>query len=255
MTPDDVGRAESAVGDSREVRKTSLADQVAEKVVELIVERQLKPGDAVPSEGDLAAMFGVNRLVVREAIRTLAARERLRSGQGRPAMVTVPSSRIVSQAFQAQLHHHALAWDELIDVRCVIEEAIARRAARRHDDPEAAEHIETAASALARMRDNVDDRDAFNANDMEFHLALARAAGNGLLLLILESLSDQLLAARKASYAGRTLRGKRQEETLTEHAAVLDAVRSGRVERAAALMDEHIAATAADLRAETESRD
>jgi GntR family transcriptional repressor for pyruvate dehydrogenase complex len=75
------------------VARTTLADQVAEGLIAQIGRMGLNVGDEIPPESEIAQEFGVNRLVVREAIRTLAAREILVSSQGRPARVSTPSAR------------------------------------------------------------------------------------------------------------------------------------------------------------------
>ena len=56
------------------VTRRTLSDQVADGIVEMLVARGLRPDESIGSEQELAAQFGVSKLVVREAIRTLAAR-------------------------------------------------------------------------------------------------------------------------------------------------------------------------------------
>ncbi|WP_344386457.1 FadR/GntR family transcriptional regulator, partial [Streptomyces aureus] len=110
------------------VRRTTLFDQVAGEIVDLIEESGLEPGDDVPSEGELAARFGVNRLAVREAIRVLSAREILVSSQGRPARVNVPSARVFGQILQFRLRQQSLEVADVLDARGAIEGALASRA-------------------------------------------------------------------------------------------------------------------------------
>ncbi|MFE2990295.1 FadR/GntR family transcriptional regulator [Streptomyces sp. NPDC059262] len=227
------------------VRRTTLFDQVAGEIVDLIEESGLEPGDDVPSEGELAARFGVNRLAVREAIRVLSAREILVSSQGRPARVNVPSARVFGQILQFRLRQQSLEVADVLDARGAIEGALASRAAARVASGEAS--ADAAGALLDEMEDAVEDRDRFVALDLAFHHEIARMAGNGMLELVLESLSDILTAHRLASYEGRSRRGDSQQATITAHRRILAAIASGAPEEAVAAMAAHLDETGEDL--------
>ncbi|MFD3563636.1 FadR/GntR family transcriptional regulator [Streptomyces sp. NPDC058686] len=227
------------------VRRTTLFDQVAGEIVALIEESALEPGDDVPSEGELAARFGVNRLAVREAIRVLSAREILVSSQGRPARVNVPSARVFGQILQFRLRQQSLEFADVLDARGAIEGALASRAAARVASGEASP--DAAGALLDEMEGAVEDRDRFVALDLAFHHEIARMAGNGMLELVLESLSDILTAHRLASYEGRSRRGDSQRATITAHRRILNAIASGTPQVAVAAMAAHLDETGEDL--------
>lgn len=79
------------------VARTTLAEQVATGLIGEIERTGLQVGDEIPPEAKIARQFGVNRLAVREAIRTLSAREILVSSQGRRARVNTPSAGVLAQ--------------------------------------------------------------------------------------------------------------------------------------------------------------
>ncbi|WP_328697972.1 FadR/GntR family transcriptional regulator [Streptomyces sp. NBC_00342] len=227
------------------VRRTTLFDQVASEIITLIEETGLKPGDQVPPEGELAARFGVNRLAVREAIRTLAAREILISSQGRPARVNVPTARVFAQILGFRLRQQSLRFEDVLDARGAVERAMASRAAVRVGAGEAS--TEDATALLEKMEEAVDDRDRFVALDLAFHHEIARTADNGILELALESLGDVLTEHRLASYDGRSRRGESQHDTITAHRSIVDAIAAGDPERAVAAMAAHLTETGEDL--------
>ncbi|WP_406339987.1 FCD domain-containing protein [Streptomyces sp. NBC_01544] len=227
------------------VRRTTLFDQVASEIITLIEERGLKPGDDVPPEGELAARFGVNRLAVREAIRALAAREILVSSQGRPARVNVPTARVFGQILGFRLRQQSLVFDDVLDARGAIEGALVSRAAVRVSAGEAT--TDAAAALLDEMAEATADRERFVALDLAFHHEIARMADNGILELVLESLSDVLAAHRLASYEGRSRRGDSQQATITAHRRILDAIAAGDPQEAVAAMAAHLSETGEDL--------
>lgn len=228
-------------------RRATVAEQVAARIVALIEELRLRPGDVVPAEADLARRFEVNRLAVREAIRILAAREILVSSQGRPARVTVPSAQVFGQMLEFRLRQDSLRFEDLVDARRAIEGALARRAAERVADGHVTVH--TAELRLAEMADAVADPDRFIALDIAFHRELAELGGNGMLQLVLDSLGGVLLESRRSSYTGRSRRGDGHSATIAAHRAVLDAIRRGDPAAAAAAMDAHLLDTERDLHA------
>ncbi|MEU8626057.1 FCD domain-containing protein [Streptomyces sp. NPDC048669] len=227
------------------VRRVTLADQIAEQIIERIMRLGLRPGDEIPSEGELARQFGANRLAVREAIRTLVAREILASSQGRPARVTIPSSAVLRQTLEFRLHQQSLDLGELVESRRVIEGELVRQGARRVAAGEAS--AEPARLLLEEMAGAQHDAERFVALDVAFHHAVAETAGNRLLSLILESLEGVLLASRRASFEGRSRAGLSQGTTLLAHAHILNAVAAGDPEAAGAAMADHLSDTARDL--------
>ncbi|MGW6457638.1 FadR/GntR family transcriptional regulator [Streptomyces sp. NPDC055078] len=234
-------------GSPAPVRRATLADQIAEQIIERIMTLGLRPGDEIPPEGELARQFGVNRLAVREAIRTLVAREILISSQGRPARVTVPSSAVFGQALEFRLRQQSLDLDDLVETRRVIEGELVRQAARRVAAGEAS--AEPARDFLEEMAGAQQDPDRFVALDVAFHRAIAACGGNRMLSLILESLEGVLLTSRRASFDGRSRAGRSQGPTLLAHARILDAVASGDPDAAGAAMADHLSDTARDLHA------
>jgi len=229
------------------LHRTTLAKQVSARLVEEITLLGLQPGDKIQSEAELARRFGVNRLVVREAIRELTAREILTSSQGRPTQVRRPSYYVFGQTLDFLVRQGALSFADVLDARRALESDVARRAATHVGAGNAS--TLAAAAILHQLEAQLDSRDVFIDLDVRFHAELARMAKAPALQLILNSMELVLTTARQASYEGRARRGKGQAPTVEAHRRILEAVCAGLAEQAAERMLQHLDETSQDLEA------
>ncbi|MGV8978316.1 MAG: FadR/GntR family transcriptional regulator [Cellulomonas sp.] len=225
-------------------QRATLADQVAYRLVEHIEANDLEPGSELPPVGELAETFGVSRLVVREAIRTLAAREILVSSQGRQARVSTPSAAVLAQIIEFRLHQRSLSMGDLFAVRRLLECETSRLAAQAVADGNGDPRL--ARTALDVMASGVEPA-TFVSRDVEFHAAIAQVAGNGLLSFMLDSLDGVLRQARALTYDARSATHRSHDETVAEHRAVLNAIVAGDPDAAVRAMSEHLESTAADV--------
>lgn len=227
------------------VARTTLAEQVATGLIREIERRGLQVGDEIPPEAEIAREFGVNRLAVREAIRTLSAREILVSSQGRPARVSTPSASVLAQMLDFRVRQQSLDLADILDTRHVVECELARLAARRVGEGVA--DVSAATALLEEMTEAVEDVDRFVELDVQFHAAIAVAADTRLLQLILASLETVLLRARRSTFAARERRGEGHKATITAHWSILQAIEAGEPEAAALAMKEHLRETRRDV--------
>lgn len=171
-------------GEAASVARTSLSDALIDRVLGLIREAGLRPGDRLPSARALAQRFAVATPTVREALRRLQATGavELRHGSGvyvSAALdrVLLPNPNLAALPGERLLH--------LLDARLLIEPYLAEQAALHCGATELAElshRLELAAGHL-----HGDDTRLHEAN-MGFHAALAVASGNTVLAEVLESL-------------------------------------------------------------------
>jgi GntR family transcriptional repressor for pyruvate dehydrogenase complex len=205
-------------------------------VQQLVEEGALKPGDKLPSERDLGERFGVGRSSVRDAIRILEVKGIVRSRQGGGTVVqSLSPDSLVSLFADIVIRKRALV-DELMDVRRIIEPALAARAAVNASPEQIAELKEI----LARQRDKVRRGEPAVEEDFRFHNAIARAAGNSVVLAVLDTLINLLAETRQ-----RTLQVTgRPEVSLAGHRRVLRAIERRSPEAAEDAMRRHIGAIA-----------
>ena len=196
----------------------ALTDEAIEKIKEMIVSGQLKPGQRLPREADLAARLGLSRSSLREAVRALSLVRILdvRRGDGTYVSSLAADSLLDALTFIVELHQDASVL-ELLEVRRILEPAASARAAMLIDEISLARLEEllgrtTPASSVDELVDN----------DLEFHRRIAAAAGNSVLSSLIESLSGPTQRAR--IWRGLTQEGALLR-TLSEHRAIFDAIR------------------------------
>jgi GntR family transcriptional regulator, transcriptional repressor for pyruvate dehydrogenase complex len=177
----------------RTVKTSRLFEQIVEQVEESILKGQLKPGDQLPAERDLAQRFGVSRTAVREAVKTLREKGLVEAYSGRGTFVTNGNSQAIRQSLDLMIRinkQEGLA--NLAELRLVLEPEIAWLAAGRIEE----QLIGAMRDAVALMDRNLNDPDAYVEADLDFHLALAEAAGNPLILSLLDSIVGLLREQR-----------------------------------------------------------
>ena len=185
----------TAVGQSlyKTVRTSRLYEQIVQQIEELILGGVLKPGDQLPAERDLAQRFGVSRTAVREAVKCLREKGLLEACSGKGTFVTNSTSQAIRQSLDLMTRIGQLeGLTHLVELRQILEPEIAGLAATRMDD----QLLTTMREAVATMDNNLQDPDAYIEADLDFHLAMAEAAGNPLVLSLLDSIVGLLREQR-----------------------------------------------------------
>lgn len=204
----------------------------------MITRGDLKPGDRLPRESDLAARIGLSRNSLREAVRALTLIRILETRQGDGTYVTSlePDLLLESVGFVADLHQDLA---QILEVRRILEAAATTLAAQHISDAELG-----ALAELVAAMDATAGVEALVENDLAFHRTVAAASGNVVLASLLESLSTRTSRARV--WRGLTQAGA-IEQTRTEHRAIYQALAERRADLAASLMTVHIAGVEAWL--------
>jgi GntR family transcriptional repressor for pyruvate dehydrogenase complex len=177
----------------RAVKTSRLYEQIVKQVEASILKGQLKPGDQLPAERDLAQKFGVSRTAVREAVKTLREKGLVEAYSGRGTFVTNGTSQAVRQSLDLMIRVNPQEGQaNLAELRFVLEPEIAGLAATRIEE----QLLATMREAVAIMDRNLHDPDAYVEADLDFHLALAEAVGNPLILSLLDSIVGLLREQR-----------------------------------------------------------
>jgi GntR family transcriptional repressor for pyruvate dehydrogenase complex len=218
----------------------SVTDTAIEKIRGMIVAGELRPGDRLPREADLAQRLGLSRSSLREAVRALSLVRILDVRQGDGTYVTSldPAMLLDALSFVVDLHHEGSLL-HLLEARRVLEGQAALLAAQRIADEQLAELRE-----LLDAMPDCDTVEEFVENDIAFHRAIAIASGNPVIAKLLESLSGPTIRAR--IWRGIT-EGGAIERTIAEHRAILAALEQRRPELAEASMTVHLASVEAWL--------
>jgi GntR family transcriptional repressor for pyruvate dehydrogenase complex len=172
---------------------------------ESILKGQLKAGDQLPAERDLAQNFGVSRTAIREAIRALRDKGLVEAYTGRGTFVTYGTSQAVRQSLDLLVKiGQQDGVTHLAELRQILEPEIAALAATRIE----AQLLSAMRDAVATMDRSLDDPDAYVEADLDFHLALAEAVGNPLVLSLLDSIVGFLREQRRQIFNGGPKRGQ-----------------------------------------------
>jgi GntR family transcriptional repressor for pyruvate dehydrogenase complex len=236
-----------------EERKT-FSRKVVEHVRDLITSGQLKPGDKLPPERELAEMMNVSRPTIREAFKILSAMGFLRIRQGQGVFVADQSERLDNLASFLFLETDTI--HELFEVRKMIETESAARAAQR-GTPEFLEQIYRFTCdcydrvVVHPQFATVEEREKFlSDSDQQFHLMVAEAAGNEVVVRIMTNMIDLLRLSRMRSMKipGRV------EQSLKEHMSIAEALKAKNARLARSRMTDHLAGVEKALLKELEDR-
>ncbi|GAA3281594.1 FadR/GntR family transcriptional regulator [Nesterenkonia halobia] len=207
---------------------------VASRLLAYFTSGEQEPGTRLPAERQLAEMLGTGRSAVREA---LAALEILGIVEVRPGSGTY------LQSHASELLPRTLNWGlmlgaqnvaDLVELRSTLEAQAARHAAERRDD-DAVDRLQRHVDTMTRHQD-LGDRQQFIEADAHFHQELAACTGNAALSALLQSVRALLRIWVDRGVA----RPEDAERAITEHAAIIEAVRVGDPEAAAAAMGSHM---------------
>jgi GntR family transcriptional repressor for pyruvate dehydrogenase complex len=214
-------------------RATTRATQVVAAVREALFETRLKPGDFLGTEKDLAARFDASRIVARDALRTLEALGivEIRMGKGGGARIAKGNPRLFAEALAVQLDLTGVEVSEIMDAQRAIETLAAELAAEQAT----ADDLVKLRRLLADAEDEIGDLDRFTRLSRDFHLAIAEASHNRVLVV-------QLISLEHVSWPRRNVTATRKlaRHILEIHSRLTDLIELRDASAARALMDDHV---------------
>lgn len=215
------------------VRSERLYMKIVEQIQRRILAGELKVGDHLPPERDLAEQFQVSRTAVREAVKTLSEKGLVAVRPGRGTFVTNGTSQAVRSSLGMMMKiGQPDGTQDVVEVREIFEPEIAALAAQRAS----AENIAAMLRAVETMDQALNDAETFIEADLDFHLALAEASNNVIILALLDSFVDLLREQRMRIFFvdGGPQRGQ------MHHKRILDAVIHHKPEAARDEMRKHL---------------
>ena len=229
------------------VQSSRLYEQIVRQIEDSIQQGELTAGSQLPAERDLAKQFGVSRTAVREAIKALQEKGLVDAFPGRGTFVTSGTPN----AMRRSLDQLVNSGDEegrayLVEVRDMLEPEIAALAAVRADE----EDLGVMREAVKTMDGASWDSDAYIEADLDFHLALAEAAENPIVLSLIDSIVGLLREQRLRIFrvAGGPDRGQQH------HRKILEAIQRHDPQAARAAMQAHLAQVREDSRHTRENK-
>jgi GntR family transcriptional regulator, transcriptional repressor for pyruvate dehydrogenase complex len=214
-------------------------EQILLQVEDAIIDGRLQPGDRLAAERDLAQTFGVSRASVREALRVLEMFGVIvaRRGTGSDAGSIVADG--AKSGLQNSLRLHAgllrIPTRDLVEVRAVLEQTAARKAADRRGDG----HTERLREIVGGMRSTSEIHE-FNGLDTEFHVELARASGNALLPVLMEALRGTMRRAMLEGFERLPDWRPERDHLVGEHERMITYIEAGDSVAAGSALQNHV---------------
>lgn len=223
------------------IKNKKIADEIVERLEQMILEGLFPVGSKLPAERKLAEQFGVSRPSLREALKKLSARGLVISKQGGGTFVAETVGKLFKDPILNLYEESAAAQKDLLEFRDTLETACAYYAAKR-----------ATALDLNRLRDAFEvvercylDKKSTKQQEAEadanFHLVIAEASHNVVLLQVMRMLFDLVKHNIVTSIGGlHTYSKKTRDKLMQQHKALYEAIRQGEAEQAKLAVSLHL---------------
>ncbi|PPA69047.1 FadR/GntR family transcriptional regulator [Jeotgalibacillus proteolyticus] len=221
----------------KQVQAKKISEVICEQLEQMIREGEIKPGEKLDSVEKLAREFNVSRSAVREAQSALRAMGLITIKQGEGTFVNkYDFSTMVSPVSPENIITKKEIL-ELFQLRKIIEVGAASLAAEHRTEQQLAEMKKS----LFEMKQTEGDQDLGEKADMKFHLCIAEAAGNSLIIDMMQRISNTL---SKTMYESRRISLFTTKQTFTrlqtQHEAIYEAIKAMNSKEANRTMLEHL---------------
>ena len=209
-----------------------LADRVVEHIRTAIEAGELKPGDRLPPERELAHQLSISRATLRSAMGYLAAMGVLKIRHGVGTFIADGPPEIPRSSFTMMGALHGFQSWQMFEARVILERSLAALAAERGGEADLA----AMAEEVAEMFATCDEPAEYLVHDVLFHRIIARASGNPILAALMETVVAAMYDARRKTveYAVDL------RESAEIHRAIYRAIRSRDAAQATKLMEKHL---------------
>jgi GntR family transcriptional regulator, transcriptional repressor for pyruvate dehydrogenase complex len=199
------------------IQTERLYEQIVQQIEQRFLNGDLKVGDRLPPERELAEQFGVSRTAVREAVKALRQKGLVEILPGRGTFITNDASEGVRHSLGLLMKIAGIDGSpDLVEVREILEPEMAALSAVRATD----EHIAALRESIAKMDTALTNPDEFIEADLDFHLVLAEATQNTLIPTLIDSIVDLLREQRARIF--RVANGPQRGQV--HHRRILDAI-------------------------------
>jgi GntR family transcriptional repressor for pyruvate dehydrogenase complex len=223
----------------------ALPEELADMLLESIVDGQFPVESVLPSEGELALKYGISRLTVREAIRILRSQNIVTIRRGRGTFVNPPQSWTSLDAvvrIEERRSTTGVVSERLLEARRMVEVGAVQLAAINRSK----EDLESLAASIEEMRlaNRLKRVDLFVEADIAFHDVIMHATANMFIPFMFEPFGNLLINARTETSAIPEI----QVNAIAAHEEILQALTAGDPQRSRDTMEAHMNQTQADLR-------
>jgi GntR family transcriptional regulator, transcriptional repressor for pyruvate dehydrogenase complex len=198
---------------------------------------ELKPGEKLPTERELANRFHVSRTSVREALRKLEIKGIIEIKQGSGSFIKASQIHSLGEELSSTIiqTEKKLIY-EMLELRQALEVECAFLASRRATS----EDLERIRKTLEMMDQSKNDVELGIQADLNFHINIVLAAHNSIFLQLFQTLSDHMQDTIRVTRRQRLKDPERAQETINEHKEIYLAIAAGDADQARQLMEKHI---------------
>lgn len=219
------------------IKSLKIYEEVTEALLEMIRGGRLKPGDKLDSVQQLAEKFQVGRASVREALTALKAMGLVHMKQGEGTYVCEFEPNQISSPLSTAILMNKRDVRNLLEVRRIIEAGTASAAANKATE----EDLLLISNALIEMSNTLGDEELGEKADLQFHMAIAHASGNPLLVSLMEHVSGMIVDAMRETrrlvfYSNQTT----MEQLYEEHKRIFEAIQERNEDKARKAMLTHL---------------
>ncbi len=209
-----------------------LAEKIVNRLLTLIKEKHLRPGDRLPPERELALMMKVGRPSLREALRALQMMNIIANRQGSGNYITSLEPEQLVEHLDIAFALDDSTYSDLFQARRIMESAIAGMAAQAITD----EELRWMEESLERAASVVSDSAAFLEADMELHDLILKAAKNRILSVFMRIVNKLGMLSRRRTGEHPGVR----KQTVKDHRLIVEALRKRDSRRAQEAMTAHL---------------
>jgi len=213
------------------INKTLVVDEVVDQLINIVVKENLKPGDRLPTERELVSRLSISRSSLREAVRTLCAVGALEVKRGSGIYVGYCDTSILAKPLAWSLFLSQSNVDQVIEARSVFEVALAGWAAERRTEEDLAGMV----GLLGKLEASENDKDAYVEYDLQFHVAIAKAAKNTMIFQVFTIFQQLLRVWMTTTY--QETRGAK--DSMAAHRQLFEAIRAKDGKAARQIMYDH----------------
>jgi len=221
---------------SLSVTNGPLSERLSEKLIRMITTGELKAGDKLPNERELAETAGISRTSVREALRELELRGLISRKPGRGTLVEDQSRPEFHAGMLGSMDPSQRMLHEVMDLRAVIEPPMAERAALRARAGELSALLQPLELAEAELRRDEPSMHLLVRLDVEFHTAVAQLTHNPMLVRLLDVTNEWMAPSRQSAHQTMARIGR----SVAAHRRIYEAIRAHRPDEAREAMSGHI---------------
>lgn len=212
-------------------QRDSIREIIMNQFTKMIKEGELSIGDKIPPERNLAEQFGVGRSTIREAIKSMTSMGLLEARLGEGTFVRKVDSDDIKQQLQWGLYLDPVPFNELIELRKVLELETVKRAALNRT----AEEIIELESWINEMKQ--EGKVHHNKkNDLMFHMTIAKASNNKMIYNLL----DLIRMSLEEWFENVLKNPEHVKNSIAEHQLILEAIIQQDVAQAVKVMEAHL---------------